>query len=134
MLMLQEHHGFLSLLGSHPSKLRNLCGRNSGYLLAKSVRERSGIYTVECGGRFLEDLTSIHLGYVSHLLWLPTVGEHLIGVDAMVHESGLNYLAWSHHRTVRHRVPSNTTGVHKLASSIIHHWIRRLLHSIEREF
>ena len=52
----------------------------------------------------------------------------------MMHESGLNYLAGSHHRAVSHRVSSNTTTrVHKLASSIVHGRVRRLLHSIVRK-
>ena len=53
----------------------------------------------------------------------------------MVHEPGLNYLTGSHHRGVSHRVSSNTTTrVHKLASSIVHRRVRRLLHSVVRKF
>jgi len=52
-----------------------------------------------------------------------------------MHESSLNYLTGSHHRAVSDRVSSTaTTRVYKLASSIVHRWIRRLLHSIVREF
>lgn len=97
MLVLQVHHGLLSFLRTHPGELGELCRRNSGYLLTKSGGKRPRVHTVDRGGRFLEQLASIHLGYVSHLLRLPTVGEHLIGVEAMVDESSLNYLTGSHH-------------------------------------
>ena len=95
--MLQVHHGLLSILMTHPGELRELCRRNSGYLLTQILGKRPRIHTVGGGGRFLEDLARIHLGYVSHLLRLPTVREHLVGVGAMVHESSLNCLAGSHH-------------------------------------
>jgi hypothetical protein len=127
MLMLQIHHGLLSFLRTHPSELRELCRRNSGYLLTKIGGKHPRVHTVDRGGRFLEDLTSIHLGYVSHLLRLAPVGKHLIGVDTMVHESSLNYLTGSHHRTMGHCVPPNATRVHKLASSVEHRWVGRLL-------
>ena len=97
VLMLQVLHRFLSFLVAHPSELRNLGGGKSGYLLTNVGGERSKIHTVDRAGRLLKDLARVHLGYVSHLLRLPTVREHLIGVDAMVHETGENYLAGSHH-------------------------------------
>ena len=87
----------MSFLGVHSSELGKLGRRNSGYLLTDDSGERSRIHPVDGGGRLLEDLTNIHLGYVGHLLGLPTVGEHLGGVDAMVHESSLNGLTGSHH-------------------------------------
>jgi hypothetical protein len=126
MLMLQVHHGLLSFLGSHSSELLELYRRYSRYLLAKIGGERPRIHTVNRGGRFLE----IHLGYVRHLLRLPTVHKHLIGVGAMVHESSLDRLAGSH---VGHRIPSDNTRVHKLASSVKHRRVRRLLNSIVRK-
>lgn len=139
MLMLQVQHRFLSFLGTHPSELCKLGGRYSGYLLTNSGGERSRIHTIDRPGRLLEDLAGIHLGCVEHLLWLPTVCEHLIGVDAMMHDPSLNHLAGSHHRAVSHRAPppttatATTTRVHKLASSIVHRRVRRLLHPIIRK-
>lgn len=135
VLMLQVHDRFLSILGTHPSELRELGGRHSGYLLTNSGREGSRIHTVDRARRLLEDLAGIHLGYVSHLLGLSTVREHLSWVDAVVHESSLNYLTRSHHRGVRHHASSNTTAsVHELASPVVHRRVRRLLHSVVRKF
>lgn len=53
----------------------------------------------------------------------------------MVHKPTLNYLAGSHHRAVSHRISTAATArVYKLASSVVHRWVRRLLHSIVRKF
>ena len=135
VLMLQIKYRFLSFLGTHPSELGKLRGRNSGYLLTDSSRKRSRIHTVDCTGRLLEHLACVHLRHVSHLLRLPAIREHLSGVDAVMHESSLNRLTGSHHRAVSHRVSTSAaTSVHELASSIIHRRVRRLLHPIVRKF
>lgn len=132
MLMLQVQHCFLSFLRVHSSELRKLGRRYSGYLLTNGGGKGPRIHTVDRTARLLEDLAGIHLGHVSHLLGLATVRKHLSRVDSMVHESSLNHLAGSHHRGVSHRVPSS--GVHKLASPIVHRRVRRLLHSVVRKF
>lgn len=132
LLMLQVHDGFVSILWTHPSELRKLCGRKSMHLLTNGRGKRPRVHTVDRGSRFLKNLTSVHLGYVGHLLQLPTVREHLVRVDAMVHESCLNCLTGSHHRAMGHRVCSNAR-VHKLAGSVEHRWVRRVLNSIIRK-
>lgn len=133
LLMLEVHHRFLSFVGTHTSELGEVDGGNSGYLLTDICGERPRIHAVDRGGRFLEDLTRVHLGHVSHLLLLEAVREHWIGVHAVAHESCLNCLARSHHRAVGHRIPSNAARVHKLASSVEHRRVGRLLNSIVRK-
>ena len=133
LLMLEVHHRFLSFVGTHTSELGEVDGGNSGYLLTDICGERPRIHAVDRGGRFLEDLTRVHLGHVSHLLLLEAVREHWIGVHAVAHESCLNCLARSHHRAVGHRISSNAARVHKLASSVEHRRVGRLLNSIVRK-